>query len=348
MPKSKGGGVYRRGETWWARVTVAGHEHRRSLRTSDESIARRRADAWKAELTARAIFGEVRPTWPEAFVAWSAHIVTQVGPKTAQRYAVSLGQIEPHVAHLHIDQIDKRLVSEIVAARRAAGATTATIRRDLTALSSVLSFCEDHYDLEGNAALARQRKLKERRDPIVLPAAADVERVIARAPGAFAHMIRAAWLTGCRQDELVTAERRNVDWNRAQLSVVGKGRKLRVVPLTPAALDCLRRVPAAIAGRWLFHHGGEPYRNVASRFREMVRSAQRSAQAERREFRPFRFHDLRHAFAVAYLKNGGSIYDLQGILGHGSVKTTELYLRHLTPEEQAKAKQASAHRTAQQ
>ena len=53
---------------------------------------------------------------------------------------------------------------------------------------------------------------------------------------------------------------------------------------------------------------------------------------------PFRFHDLRHRYAVDYLKAGGSIYDLQQHLGHSSVKTTEIYLDYLSPAETRAAK----------
>jgi integrase/recombinase XerD len=54
-------------------------------------------------------------------------------------------------------------------------------------------------------------------------------------------------------------------------------------------------------------------------------------------FTRFRFHDLRHRFAVDYLKNKvGSIHELQQHLGHTSVKTTEIYLDYLTgPEKNA-------------
>jgi hypothetical protein len=36
---------------------------------------------------------------------------------------------------------------------------------------------------------------------------------------------------------------------------------------------------------------------------------------------------------VQWLKDGGSIYDLQARLGHTSIKTTEIYLKYLTPDE---------------
>jgi hypothetical protein len=83
-----------------------------------------------------------------------------------------------------------------VKARRGQNAATATIRRDLTALSSVLAYCEGEEWIEGNAALSRLRRLRERRDrivllrrlrerrdPIVLPDHLHIEQVIERAPG---------------------------------------------------------------------------------------------------------------------------------------------------------------------
>lgn len=41
--------------------------------------------------------------------------------------------------------------------------------------------------------------------------------------------------------------------------------------------------------------------------------------------RKIRIHDLRHTFASQFMMNNGNIYDLQKILGHSSVKTTERY-----------------------
>ena len=56
----------------------------------------------------------------------------------------------------------------------------------------------------------------------------------------------------------------------------------------------------------------------------------------------FTFHDLRHWYAVDYLRSGGSIYDLKWILGHTSIKTTERYLVYLSPDEHEQAKYGPA------
>ncbi len=349
MPKRKAPpGCYWRGDVLWARAKVAGREHRWSLRTGNVGIAARRREAGVETLIAGSHYGEITVSYEDAFVAWAKHLVSHVAPSTATRYAVSLGRLEHHLRGRDIRAIDRALIAAIVEERREAGVTTATIRRDLGALSSLLGFAEDEGWREGNPALERIRRLKERRDPIVLPAAADVAAVEALLPGNLRLLVAAARLTGCRQSELVTALRARLDHQRRQLTVIGKGNRLRVVELSDAAWSVVARAPVALRCKWLFWHGeGSPYRNVASRFAGYVRVAHKVAQREGRPFRPFRFHDLRHLYAVEWLKTGGSIYDLQQHLGHSSIKTTEIYLAYLTPAEAAAAKQGVARDGAQ-
>ena len=50
----------------------------------------------------------------------------------------------------------------------------------------------------------------------------------------------------------------------------------------------------------------------------------------------YRFHDLRHTFASHFVMNGGSLYDLQKLLGHARFEETQRYA-HLCPEHLAKA-----------
>ncbi len=50
----------------------------------------------------------------------------------------------------------------------------------------------------------------------------------------------------------------------------------------------------------------------------------------------YRFPDLRHTFASHFVMNGGSLYDLQKLLGHARFEETQRYA-HLTPEHLAKA-----------
>ena len=288
---------------------------------------------------AASYYGDSRVRYEDIAATWAErHILHEVGPQAAKRYGVSLRQLEPFLLPLFLDEIDKAKIDEIVTARRAQGVSTQTIRNDLTALSSVLKFA----DVDNNPALIRLQRLKARRDPIVLPEPAHIERMIGRCPGRMSDLVAFAWRTGLRLEELVTAERAKLDHVHRQLTVIGKGNKLRVIDLDfGGAYEIVRAMPARLGCKWLFWHGeGEPYRNLSSRFAGLVQGELAAAESAAREarhaepaFRKFRFHDLRHRHAVDWLKAGRSIYDLQQRLGHGSVKTTEIYLKFLTPEE---------------
>lgn len=340
---------YWRGEVLWGCYKVKGKLTRWSLRTDDVDVAAARVEAEREQAIAHAHYGDARPRYKDVFAAWGArHITDQVSATTVVRYASSLKQLEPFLIDCYLDQIDSRKITEIVDARRATGAKIATVRRDLGALGSVLKFAIDQgmRDEDDNPALSRAKRLKERRDPIVLAPHPQIARVVKKASATLGPLAAAALRTGCRLSELVTAERTGLDHARRQLTVKGKGNKLRVIDLDVdlgygTAYDVLRTLPIRLGCKWLFwHHDGKTLRGASGAFYELVRRDLKEAQAEAQrrgmaegDDQPFRFHDLRHRHAVDWLKAGRSIYDLQQRLGHTSVKTTEIYLKHLTAEE---------------
>lgn len=336
-------------DTLYGRKKIKGRDFKWSLHTSDGETARGRVKEDIERLISRVRFGDTWTTWEDAVAGWTENFIPDrdIGAATAARYAVSLRQLEPYLLGRFVDGkadaanggIDATTIADIVAGRRKDEVTTATIRRDLGAAGSVLTWCQQEGLRSDNPALDRLRLLVEKRDPIVLPAAADIERVIARLPGMLAALTRAALATGCRQAELVNARRTNLNHERKELTVIGKGNKLRVIDLAPfGGYDIFRSLPAYVGSPYLFWHGkGEPYRNLSSRFAAVVRDF---AGKNPQNFHPFRFHDLRHLHAVEWLRDGRSIYDLQQRLGHSSILTTELYLKFLTPDQVRTAKQA--------
>lgn len=360
MPKRKAPkGCFWRGNTLWGRIQAGGRDIKRSLRTDDPAVAESRLKVERARYIAATRYGDQRRTFQEAMESWSPFIQREVSPKTLRRYASSLAVLQPRLDGLYLDEIDKKLIGEIVEWRRlptiptgkkkAIRVSNATIKRDLTALSSVMDYAVDQEWREDNPVLSwlrpqmrKKTRIRERRDPIVLPSHADVRRVIERAPGLFATLIEAAWKTGARLDELVSAKRTQVNHARRQLTVIGKRNKQRVIDLDGWGYeDVFKPIPATLAAPWLFwHDAGGPYRTASGRFRAIIKSVAKQAQKQEQPFRPFRFHDLRHLHAVDWLKSGRSIYDLQKRLGHSSLLTTEIYLEYLTPQEQLLAKQA--------
>jgi integrase/recombinase XerD len=334
----------------WARIKLGGEDRRFSLRTDNVALARRRVREERERIIGERHFGEIRHAYRKVFVDWGEHIVTEVGAGTAKRYGSSLAQLEPDLKTLFIDEIDKAKVQAIVKRRRAAGATNATIRRDLTALSSIFRYCEDHDYCEGNPALSVLKTIGERRDPIVLPRHADIHLVAIRAGQMLGTMARTALKTGCRLSELTGALRDNLDHASKQLLVIGKGKKLRPIQLDRETYAELKALPIRLGCRLLFYRAdGTSMRDVSSAFRYVVQAELKAARqraqeagAKEPDFRRFTFHHLRHRFAVDWLKSGRSLYDLQKHLGHTSITTTEGYLEFLTPEEQRRVQMAGA------
>lgn len=251
---------------------------------------------------------------------------------TIDRYNVSFRQLDPHLRDLYVDQIRLPTIAKVVGERRKAGASNATIQRDLTAMSRVLSAC-CHWELRtGNPARDFDRKMiKEYREPIRPPDDADIAAVLARAPGRFSDLIRFLALEGCRQEEGASLEWPQVRLQRSEILLTKtKTDRPRVIRIGEETVALLAALPRHLTSKLVFwHDDGERYSNVASRFREIIKSAQRLAQKEDRAFTPFRCHDLRHRYAIRQLEAGRDIYDLSRHLGHSSVKTTEIYLGYV-------------------
>lgn len=344
MPK----GLYTRNGIYWARFKVRGIEYRESLRTRSLAIAERRLKTARQAVEDRVYFGASEAvSWPQAVVAWDAWIKRQgKRPGTIKRYLVSIIQLRPWLDDKEVQRIDHELVRTIVRERARRGATNATIRRDLSALASVLDAAIDEGWIRENPAHSYdRRRLREKRDPITLPDEQSIAAVLALG-SRFVDLAAFARLTGMREEEIASLRHDQVDKDRMAISLTHtKGRRAREVPICKRALAILQNQPRFLKSPFVFWRGeGERFKNVGSQFYATVGRVARKAAQEGREFRRFRFHDLRHLFAVEFLRERrGSLYELQQILGHASVKTTEGYLDHLTPEE----KQAAIHGVAQ-
>ena len=333
--------LYRRGEVWWLRATANGVEFRESLRTSDAKTARRLRDKRLAEITAAAYYGEVKHTWEEAVTEWASHAIGQTARSTSKRYAVSLKQCETFLRGLDIAKIDGKAIQHLINQRRQVDkATPATVRRDLTAISRVLEYAEALGWREGNPTLSKRKLLRERREPICLPQSEDITTILSGTTPRFASLIKAALLTGCRQEELTSLTWKQFQPKTGTLEVIGKGNKRRTIKLSEEASRHISRTVPVLGSELIFcTPQGTKWSSPASYF---VKIRDRVAKANP-GFRPFRFHDLRHLWAVEALRGGMGLYAMSKHLGHTSVSVTErVYLAFLTPEEAETAKAKAA------
>lgn len=342
MP-SKPRNLYLRGDTWWGRVKIAGTLHRCSLRTTDPREAARRFKGWRQQLE-RELYGAAdAPTFKEAVVKWAAEVLPEaVKPSVAKRYLSSVAQLDGTFGALRMDQITAKAVADYISSRTGK-ATNATIRRDLTALSRLLAACVAWGWRTDNPAATFDRSIiRERRDPIQPPDPAALALVLSEAPALIARILRLLDQTGMRENEAVRLEAGDIDRTRRQIRLIKtKTNRPRTIAWQTPGGDAGPALVGLPEAGWLFpvgdHKKAVPYANFSSNVGQIMRRLEASERKAGRAFRRFRVHDLRHGFAIRWLKAGGNIYDLSRHLGHTSVKTTEVYLGFLTADERAVA-----------
>lgn len=333
--------IYKRGEVYWFQAKIDGRTYRESLHTKSISIARKEAPKRVEKLKGEIYRGDLKISWSQAVIEWSDHIEKQVGGNSAKRYAVSLKQCEPYLKPFNVQNINGKIITDLMTGRAKDGATNATIRRDLTAISSVLEYAIGREWIETNPTLTKRRLVRERREPIVLPQHDAIRAYVEAADPHLGALIMGAWLTGCRQDELASATWKSFNEAAGTLEVIGKGRKRRVIKLYPEAHALIAKLPRLTD--FIFGNEKGRFKEPATLFTHLRRAVMHKASKEGRTVQRFRFHDLRHLFAVEALQGGRmGIYELSRHLGHTSVKTTEIYLAFLTPEEATRAGQAGA------
>ena len=130
--------------------------------------------------------------------------------------------------------------------------------------------------------------------------------------------------SGLRVSELVGLNLNQLDSDLGIVRVMGKGRKERIVPVGVKAIDALK---AYLEGRggltgdgpiFINHTGG---RLTARTVGRLVKKYTRHSGI----FRKVSPHSLRHTFATHLLDAGADIREIQEMLGHSSLSTTQRY-----------------------
>jgi site-specific recombinase XerD len=138
--------------------------------------------------------------------------------------------------------------------------------------------------------------------------------------------------TGLRVSELCSLNR-DLDLSRDEFSVRGKGEKVRVVFLSPAAKAAIRAWDAKRKDMddALFTQMGKNSKN-AKDLRLTPRSVERiikqyaTKAGITRKVTP---HVIRHSFATDLLESGADLRSVQALLGHQNIATTQVYT-HIT------------------
>lgn len=220
-----------------------------------------------------------------------------------------------------------------------AGMSKKTQNFYLIALRQFLKFCARR----GIASLPAERiELAKQSDrDLDLISSDELERLLAAPSGSDEKNLRDRALlellfsTGLRVSELCALSR-HLDWSRDEISVRGKGGKVRLVFLSPRAKSAVKAYLAKRSdiGDALFAQAerraknksvSEPRRITPRLVERIVKHHAIRAGIDKR-VTP---HMLRHMFATDLLQNGADLRSVQALLGHAHIATTQVYT-HVT------------------
>lgn len=147
--------------------------------------------------------------------------------------------------------------------------------------------------------------------------------------------------TGLRVSELVKLNRDQINLDRAEFGVIGKGRRARVVFLSDSAVEWLKRYIGGREDEYLplfIRYSGRnptPGDKTGESYRLSARSVQRLVEKYVKKAKlPIKItpHGLRHSFATDLLSSGADLRAIQEMLGHKNIATTQIYTHVTNPQ----------------
>ena len=139
-------------------------------------------------------------------------------------------------------------------------------------------------------------------------------------------IIEVLYQTGMRRAELCDLLLENVHFYRNEITVIGKGNKQRIVPISPVLMQELKvyndeyRKPNPDVDLYFFVT--PKGKKITEKFVYLLVTRYLSAVSSKRKRSP---HILRHSFATPILNNGAEISKVKKMMGHASLSSTQVY-----------------------
>src|SRR2546421_5153016 len=236
-----------------------------------------------------------------------------------------------------IEQIDHLTIREWLATLHSDHKKKASIARKLAALRTFFQFLVREEVIESNPAKLVATPRKEKKLPVHLSIedavrfieTPDVDTDFGKRDRAILELLYA---TGIRVGELVNINLRDIDFKNKLLRVFGKRRKERIVPFGEPAAKALQEY-LSVRERFLMNapvtkRDAQPlilnYQGTRMTTRSVGRLVEKYIRlcAGIHDISP---HALRHSFATHLLDSGADLRDIQELLGHARLSTTQIY-----------------------
>jgi len=282
-----------------------------------------------------------------AFDKWLVYLTTerQLAEKTREAYTRDLTYFLGFLARHHGGPASLKLLKKLtprdfrsfLAARRNDGVSSRSLARSLSALRMFFRFLDRRGILKNDAVTAvRTPKLPH---GVPKPLGVDAALSIADDASAGAHATAPEWVlardsavlmllygSGLRISEALWLNLDEAPLGRRDvLRITGKGSKERAVPVLPLASKAIQRYldlcPFSLSPDGPLFVGVKGKR-LSPRIIQLVMERLRGAMGLPESATP---HALRHSFATHLLGNGADLREIQELLGHSSLSTTQIY-----------------------
>jgi len=269
-----------------------------------------------------------------------------VSAHTLRNYRIDLEQFLAHLAGPEsnkkratpsVEEIDHLTIREWLASLHSAQKSKSSVARKLAALRTFFQFLVREGLLELNPAKLVSTPRQEKKLPNHLSVeeavrfieSPDTQTDLGKRDRA---MLELMYATGVRVAELTTMNLGDIDFRSQLIRVTGKRRKQRVVPFGDPAGDALRSY-LKIREKFLFNAPVSArdeealflnYQGTRITTRSVGRMVDKYIRlcAGMHNISP---HALRHSFATHLLDSGADLRDIQELLGHARLSTTQVY-----------------------
>ncbi len=142
-------------------------------------------------------------------------------------------------------------------------------------------------------------------------------------------LLELIYSSGLRVSEVCNLKAEDIDFNRGVLKVKGKGKKERIVPIGDEAMKWLKEYLKRRKTNSPYVFSTSKSKTITrQRVWQIIKDYAQKAGIEKRIYP----HTLRHCFATHILLHGADLRTVQELLGHSSIKTTEIYTHIADPQ----------------
>lgn len=342
----------RRGKRWQWRVTRKGFPTQYGTCPSRECAKVCAADAEKRLRQGR---GAVKMPLAEAIALFEESHLPSI-PDSAHNYRAYLAFWRDEIGDLDVAAVTAPVIAQARArlgARPGRGAkklSATTVNHYVTALSAVFRWAmqpeQGFVDRNPVGDVVQLKEPKARVRFLSRPTDeknSEIERLLAACRESESEILHDVVIlllsTGCRMNEVMTLERRDVRVSEGGFTLPAERTKTetaRFVPLEGKALDVVRRRLAlpTFGSKYLFP-GRRPSEPAG-----FPRTAWRSA-LRRAEISNFRVHDLRHTYLSYLAMLGHTLPEIMAAGGHADAKSALRYIHLADERKRAVARSAS-------